>query len=264
MTVASLTPINADPVGLVAAAIAGDMDALHALFDQHVSQLRAKAYRLLCAPDDIDDVLHDTWLRAQRDIANRAPDLSVNAWFHRILTNLCIDRHRRAARLRFDGWEQEKHDHLLPYHDPDPIDDLLLRETRAAVRRTLERLPERDAIALRMMFDQGMGCTEVGAHLGISRSAAKSMVFRARIRFGHLFLRFEPHLCDEEMRRVLMLRAGNDIIGIGNVVARMCGEQPDGRRQARYSGSGRHPGLPADSRFSGDDDKNWADSRKEA
>lgn len=226
---------NDEVTRLVAQAIDGSMDALADLFERYRTVLISLAYRSLGDIDDARDVVGDTFIRAANSIRRMPRDLRVSGWLVTIMQNLCLDFLRRRQRAFMHPWEPFKHDVLLGQGEPDPEEDVLRRERHAAVHRTMARLPEIDRVALEMLIEHGEGCEAIGRRIGLSRSATKSRLFRARIRFGLMFMRYEPDLVDDAMRRNLLLRQGNDVIGIDNAIARMEGEVVAGnRRQARY------------------------------
>ncbi len=62
--------------------------------------LRAAALRLTRDPDEADDLLQETLLRAWRFFARYEPNSNLRAWLHRILRNTFINRYRRVRRER--------------------------------------------------------------------------------------------------------------------------------------------------------------------
>jgi RNA polymerase sigma-70 factor (ECF subfamily) len=176
--------MNAPLDELVTRARAGDADAFTAIYDQYQGDIYSLAYRMMADADDAHDMTQDTFASAHQAIARTAEELNVSAWLHRIATNKCLDVLRRRQRLRFFPWEGPKHDHLLvsPRAD-DPEAAAITHETRVAVVRALNAMTPRHRRALILREFDGLDCTEIGAEMGLSRSAVKSMLFRARDEF---------------------------------------------------------------------------------
>ncbi|MBA2078885.1 RNA polymerase sigma factor SigJ [Rhodanobacter sp. PCA2] len=164
------------------------MDPQTALFQQHRPRLFGLAYRMLGAPADAEDVLHDAWLRwhAQDTAALDDPE----AWLVTVTTRLALDRLRRAKTER---------EHYPGPWLPEPLVDAAASaggartETpEAALERDqsltlsfltlLERLgpDERAALLLNEVFDYSHA--EAAAILGIAENACRQRVHRARAR----------------------------------------------------------------------------------
>ncbi|NUO72791.1 MAG: RNA polymerase sigma factor SigJ [Frateuria sp.] len=156
------------------------MDAQTALFQQHRPRLFALAYRMLGAPADAEDVLHDAWLRwhAQDTAALDDPE----AWLVTVTTRLALDRLRRAKteREHYTGpWLPEP---LVP--DAEHPEATLERDETLTLSflLLLERLSpeERAAFLLHEVFDYSHA--EAAAILGIGEDACRQRVHRARTR----------------------------------------------------------------------------------
>jgi RNA polymerase sigma-70 factor (ECF subfamily) len=73
----------------------------------------------------------------------------------------------------------------------DPERALLETETQDTVERVLQRLQPHYRAALILREYEGYSSEEIAQILGISRSAAKSLLFRAREEFRRLFREME-------------------------------------------------------------------------
>jgi RNA polymerase sigma-70 factor (ECF subfamily) len=166
----------------------GDDDAFTQLVERFDRQLYAFAYRQVRDADIAAEMTQETWIKAYRAIGRTEEGTNVNAWLHRICVNACLDWLRRRQRLRFGEWEPTKHDHLLrAERDDQPEEATIKTEATDAVRRTLDRMSERHRTALMMREYQGMSCEEIGQVMDLSRSAVKSMLFRAREEFRRVY-----------------------------------------------------------------------------
>ena len=179
-----LPPIDTPPLPeatLVDRARRGDQDAFAALMARYERQIYAVTVRMLGDADDAADIAQETFVRAFRALGTTSADLRVAAWLHRIAANACLDVLRRRQRLRWQPWDGAKHDHLLvsnPADDPERA--AVAAEARAAVRRALARVSPRHRRALTLRAFEGLTCDEIGAAMGLSRAAVKSMLYRAR------------------------------------------------------------------------------------
>jgi RNA polymerase sigma-70 factor (ECF subfamily) len=87
-------------------ALAGDINSFQTLFAEFQNQLRSYLYRLLTDRNDVDDLTHDTFIRAFDKIATFNQDSSLKTWVFRIATNLAYDHLRKLKRWPADAQDQ--------------------------------------------------------------------------------------------------------------------------------------------------------------
>jgi RNA polymerase sigma-70 factor, ECF subfamily len=123
------------------------------------------------------DLTQETLLRAwQRFDRVRAYD-QPKAWLFRVATHLALNHLRdqaTGARAR-QSWRQTE-----SATESDPATRIVNQD---AVLQTLLTLSPRDRAALVLHSVYGLTCAELARSLGISRSAAKVTLWRAREHF---------------------------------------------------------------------------------
>ena len=172
--------MTSEEAAWVARAKAGDQAAFAELFTRYERRIYSFIYRMMGNPEDAFDLTQETFLKAYRALGKTDAELNVNAWLHRIAANACTDVLRRRRWVRWLPWEALDRDDLGERLDGDPADALLGAETRQAVQRTLLSQPPHYRRALLLREHEGLSCEELGAALGLSAAAAKSLLFRAR------------------------------------------------------------------------------------
>ena len=90
-------------------AMAGDINSFQALFAEFQPQLRSYLYRLLADRNDVQDLTHDTFIRAFDKIAGFNQESSLKTWVFRIATNLAYDHLRKLKRWPADAQDQGAH-----------------------------------------------------------------------------------------------------------------------------------------------------------
>lgn len=151
------------------------------LFREYQRGVFQCAYRMLGDADEAADVAQETFVRAYRALPKLSRELRPGAWLYRIATNLCLDQLRRRKVIRWEPWETfSTVFHPKQVARDNPENEVVNGESRALLRQALDRLPARHRQALLLREEQGMSCEEIGATLGISRQAVKSLLFRAR------------------------------------------------------------------------------------
>jgi RNA polymerase sigma-70 factor, ECF subfamily len=176
----SVEPVMGDDVDeLVTAAKAGDRGAFDALVRATYVDTYTLAHRLTGDDEDARDVTQETYLRAFRGLRRFRGDAQFTTWLYRITANCASTHLGRRARHR----HEELHDDL-PVDDVRPGHDPVGRAEHAALRErvhvALRGLPPRlrAVIVLRDIYD--LPHEAIAAELGISESAAKVRLHRAR------------------------------------------------------------------------------------
>jgi RNA polymerase sigma-70 factor (ECF subfamily) len=185
-----------DVADLVAAAKEGDRAAFDELVRVTHAATYTLAYRLTGNEDDARDVVQEAYLRAYRGLRRFRGDAQFTTWLYRITANCAATHLGRRARHRHDELDDalavadERTD-----HDPQlraDADDL-----RTRLQSALAALPPRlrAVVVLRDVYD--LSHDAIAAELGISESAAKVRLHRAR---GKLREQLFPRRDDEASR----------------------------------------------------------------
>ena len=163
------------------AARRGDREAFNELVRSTYRDIYSLAYRLTGNPDDASDVVQDAYVRAYRAIRRFRGDSSFSTWMYRITSNCASTHLSRRTRQRTEELSDD-----VPIVDLRPEQDPSLRAEAAVLRhhvdRALRTLPERlrQVGVLRDLHD--LSHSEIAAELGITTSAAKVRLHRARQR----------------------------------------------------------------------------------
>ncbi|MFC0513716.1 RNA polymerase sigma factor [Mucilaginibacter angelicae] len=91
---------------ILKSAIAGDINAFQTLYAGFQSQLKSYLYRLLTSRDDVEDLTHDTFIKAFSGIATFNQESSLKTWVFRIATNLAYDHLRKQKRWQPDAQDR--------------------------------------------------------------------------------------------------------------------------------------------------------------
>jgi RNA polymerase sigma-70 factor (ECF subfamily) len=162
------------------------------IFASYQERIYNCVYRLMGNSEDAVDLTQETFLRAYAALPKIDGELKVGPWLYRIATNLCMDQLRRRKLIR---WEPL--DNMLSVFHPkqvakdSPERETLRQESRETVHRVLEKLPPKYRACLVLREYQDMSCEEIADVLGTTRSAVKSLLFRAREEFRVVHDRLE-------------------------------------------------------------------------
>ncbi len=170
----------------------GDQAAFEAIFQRYERPIYQFIYRMMGNAEDASDLTQECFIRAYRALPQTSDDLNVSAWLHRIAANACLDVLRRRKRIRWLPWEGHGQSELhLNGHLEDPEREAIRNETQALVQSVLSQMNPRHRLALILREYEGLSCEEIGEIMGLSRSAVKSVLFRAREEFRRMYRMME-------------------------------------------------------------------------
>src|SRR5262245_60279500 len=177
-----------DEAALVAALRAGDDGAFDTVVRVFGGRLLAVARRYTRNEEDARDVVQSAYLSAFRALADFKGDAQLSTWLHRIVVNTALMKLRTRRRK-----PEESIEALLPAFIEDghhverfaewntPADRLLEQaETRAAVRASIDRLPDNYREVLILRDIEELSTQEVANLLNATPTAVKVRLHRAR------------------------------------------------------------------------------------
>ncbi len=174
--------IRSDPeamAALVARAQAGDDRAFEELVLATHVETYTLARRLTGNDDDARDVVQEAYLRAYRSIGRFRGEARFSTWMYRITANCAATHLGKRRRHRHDELAED----LVVVDvrpDLDPEAQVDASDLRQRVGVALDELPPklRAVVILRDVYD--LPHEAIAAELGISESAAKVRLHRAR------------------------------------------------------------------------------------
>lgn len=168
---------------LVARAQNGDRAAFAALVRAHQDEVYTLARRLVGDPHLASDVAQEALIRAWKALPRFRGDAKLSTWLYRITVNTAWTHKKRAARHQSASID----DHLeiaAPAGKGDPELAGETIELRGRLRRALDRLPaaHREVVVLKDIY--GWSHAEISESMGITVTAAKVRLHRARARLA--------------------------------------------------------------------------------
>jgi RNA polymerase sigma-70 factor, ECF subfamily len=155
----------------------------------HLPALYRLAVRLTGQPQDAEDLVQETYIKALRAFPSLRDPARVRPWLAQILTRLVVDRHRVPERELAVG-DLAELDRFSLYdliwdEDPFPYSDTLHQDFLAQfpdddVRRALLALPEVYRIPLVLLYVEDLSYRELADTLGWPVGTVMSRLHRAR------------------------------------------------------------------------------------
>jgi RNA polymerase sigma-70 factor (ECF subfamily) len=165
---------------------AGDESAFDYLVQKYRRPMVNFMYRMAHNAAAAEDLAQEVFLRVYRSRASYEASAKFTTWLYRIATNLAAN-HARDTR-------HERPENMVSLDEPDEDtgttmdvpdsklsveENLVRRERLAAIRKTVQSLPERQRMAVIMHKYQQMDYKQIAEVLKLSESATKSLLFRA-------------------------------------------------------------------------------------
>ena len=187
--VLALMTSDSDDGELIDCLRAGEDGCYEILVRRFGPRVLAVARRYLRSDADAADCFQDTFLAVFESIEKFENRSSIGAWIRGIAINQCLMRIRAQGRRR-----EESIEHLMPVFDEngdrvpasarmqtaasrDPIDT---SQTKKIVREKINELPDTYRVILLLRDIDGYSTKEAAAIQGISVTAAKTQLHRAR------------------------------------------------------------------------------------
>lgn len=166
---------RADEAVLVTAAGNGDGSAFRLLMERHLGSIVSVARRMLRDDAEAEDVAQEAFLRLWRSSATlEIGPAGIRPWLRRVVSNLCLDRVRGQGRVKVV-------DELPEVPDPaKQLAGLESQDTQRRVEGAMQKLPDRQRLALTLFHFEGLSQIEIGQVMGVSDEAVESLLSRAR------------------------------------------------------------------------------------
>ncbi len=192
----------ADPAvreqGLLERAKTGDQEAYGELVDAYAASIYTHVYRLVRHRQEAEDLAQEAFLRAYRYLPRFEQGRPFRPWLYTIATNLAYNALRargRRGHLVASGAEGARPENWETASGEKPMawDHLDAEERRNRLADAVAQLPEQAAALIHLHYHEGMALRQAGEILGLSETAAKVALHRARKKLRALLEKDAQH-----------------------------------------------------------------------
>jgi RNA polymerase sigma-70 factor (ECF subfamily) len=175
---------------LVLAARSGCGAAFNELWNLHSRRLYRTIFGITNNVQDTEDALQDSFLHAFQALESFEGRSTFYTWLTRIAINSALGilrRRRSCPETSLDPiFQQEDKGAREEFRDltPDPEQIYGQQERHTKLMQAIQRLPRNLQEAIQTRMTEECSVKEVASRLKISESAAKSRLYRARMRLG--------------------------------------------------------------------------------
>jgi len=157
------------------------------LIDAHSNQIYRLALKMLSNPQDAEDVLQTTFLKAFQNINKFEGRSKISTWLYRIATNeaLMIIRKQRPEVDISEESDEDNNDINSPVQFIDwcclPESEMVSSESKVELDNAIQRLSEALRIVFILRDIEGLSIQETSKVLNLTETAVKTRLLRARL-----------------------------------------------------------------------------------
>ena len=160
----------------LSSATQGDKTAFGRLYDKYAARIYNYVYYRTGSTQDAEDITSRVFFRAMRHITNYTDrGVPFSAWLYRIAHNLVANWHRDRSRKQEIPLDDLP---ILSTKGDHPEKNLVRSQEQDALLRMIRTLPAERQNLLILKFVENMSNAEIGAIMGRSEGAVKSLYHR--------------------------------------------------------------------------------------
>lgn len=170
----------------------GDRAEFARLVESYSGVIYRLALKMLENSQDAEDVLQETFIKAYNGLAGFDGRSSLSTWLYRIATNeaLMLLRRRKHIQVSIEEPATGASEESEPLQIVDwcclPEEELLSSESQAYLDRAVDKLPDSLKVVFLLRDIEGLSTAETAEVLGLSETAVKTRLSRARLRLREL------------------------------------------------------------------------------
>lgn len=170
----------------------GDRAEIARLVDAYSAQIYRLGLKMLANPQDAEDVLQNTFMKALQALPNFEGRSSLSTWLYRIAVNEALMSIRRSkpevsAILKSDDADEDE-ELLTSFTDWCclPESELMSSEAQKHLDKAIGMLPEKLRIVFILRDLEGLSIRETSDALDLTETTVKTRLLRARLKLREM------------------------------------------------------------------------------
>jgi RNA polymerase sigma-70 factor (ECF subfamily) len=176
----------------------GDVRAFEQLVEKYKQSIVNLMFRMLHDLSEAEDLAQTVFVRVYQSASRYQVSAKFSTWIFTIARHVCLNEIRRRSRHPAQSIESSLPESEEPatrqFEDQKtftPPQAILHHELEVKIQQALDQLPEKQRLAILLCRQDDHSYEEIARVLGLSLSATKSLIHRAR---ETLKLRLKPYL----------------------------------------------------------------------
>jgi RNA polymerase sigma-70 factor (ECF subfamily) len=170
---------------LLSEAISGNRQAFGELCLRYRGMLMNRIYRIVRHPEDTEDVLQETFLKAYQHLQSFRGTCRFSTWLVAIGKNVSLMLLRRRKTLHRNACDvvaENGETLVVEWRDtaPDPEQRYMMNQTSQKVNHAIRRLSPQHRNLLEMYYKSELRLKDVAKTFGVPEGTTKSRILRAR------------------------------------------------------------------------------------
>jgi RNA polymerase sigma-70 factor, ECF subfamily len=164
----------------------GDKIAFRTLVKTYQHQVLSTCYQFLKNTEDAEDTAQEVFIEVYRSIHHFKEESSLKTWIYRISINKSLDTLRRKKRKKRisqlipilsigKAWTE-----TIPDNSKTAQEELETAEKFKLLEYALQKLPEKQRIAITLSKYEELTSSEISNVMNISQGAVESLIHRAK------------------------------------------------------------------------------------
>ncbi len=173
----------AEDIELMYQVASGEEAAFVRLVEKHQNSVIGTVAKMLGSPTEAEDIAQQVFVRVWKSAKKYKPTAKFTTYLFTITRNLVFNETRRRKVRKQVSLEEQGEEWGSQYTDESsgsPSEEYLKEELIKAVDRAIAKLPKKQRMAVVLRRYEDMPYDEIAKVLGLSVSAVKSQLFRAR------------------------------------------------------------------------------------
>lgn len=173
-----------------------DHNAFQQLVERHQNAVIGTVARMLGNPSDAADISQQVFLRLWKSAPRYQQKAKFTTFLFTITRNLVFNETRRRSKHPHHSIEERETDSHFQIPDSpnySPDNAILEDELRRAVDQAIEKLPEQQRLAVILRRYENLPYEEIAEITGLTLSAVKSQLFRARTTLREELAKYLDH-----------------------------------------------------------------------
>jgi len=173
----------AEDIELMYQVASGEEAAFVRLVEKHQNSVIGTVAKMLGSPTEAEDIAQQVFVRVWKSAKKYKPTAKFTTYLFTITRNLVFNETRRKKVRKQVSLEEQGEEWGAQHTDESsgsPSEEYLKEELIRAVDRAIAKLPKKQRMAVVLRRYEDMPYDEIAKVLGLSVSAVKSQLFRAR------------------------------------------------------------------------------------